>query len=903
MIRLIYARFLLLPLLVIVGYEAGGWWNFITPVTCFMIHPVLNVLQRDKKQQGSKAPLTVACRIIEMIYVPVLIATSVWAIYQSAHLTGTAWMGFAVSTGLVNGILGFTLAHELIHRMHKAEKFAGYLLLLNNFYMHYAIEHIWGHHVYASTPKDPHTAKAGQSIYTFLPSAIRRTFTNACEIERKILLRKHRRWLSPNNRIFCFLLLQLLVAVSILFSNGIYALYFFLLQSAVAVFLLHIVNYLQHYGLMRIEMGHGQTEKMAAHHSWSSGNRLNNLSLFQLENHAHHHLHPTHPYETLQPMNGSPQYPTGYSGMIVLAMIPPIWFRIVHKRLHNSKSINMNQLTKKISLPASGKGIHHLASWKNKTVMALITMLIAAAAAGCYQQYYRTHTKASADADMIHKLQANDKYFILHLPDRIVALQNLVVKDNSIEADEANLSPAHTSELSPKTDRSNAVKKNNKDSVLIEVHLYTSKPLAGNNRISLPLADINRVDIYQFDSKSTNANHAFSTAGVVLVSIAAVTLITFAIACNCPQVYVERDGKTKFNGGMFSGAIYSTLERTDYMPLQDVQAGDKSIKLSIGNAPNEEQFINSVKLLKVETQPDAHVLVDRHGTILSFHEPIPPASASAGDQYGLEKKLQSRDKEVYGFSNETNGHGSDIILSFKRTAISDKAKLIINARNSAWSGYIFREFSSLFGEDGENWRKRQEKADPASLEKWEKEQSLPIMVYIKEGDQWRYVDYFSMAGNTAARDMIMQIDPGKSKAETIEIKLEAAYRFWDLDYAAMDFSADSAFTETMIDHVKAITSNGADQHDTLSGKDSKYTCLSGGETIALEFPIQAQPKNNMSYFLVSSGYYHNLRKYPGKMKTTELLPFRNTGAFDAFSRSRYQQVNDALAKCVIKNGN
>ena len=560
----------------------------------------------------------------------------------------------------------------------------------------------------------------------------------------------------------------------------------------------------------------------------------------------------------------------------------------------------MNLLTKKVPGSASETAFHYPVARKYKLLIAVSVLLITATIAGCYQQYYRTHTKTTTDADMIQKLQASDKYFILHLPDRTAALQNLVVKDNTIEADEVFITPAHTSELSAKTDRANVVKKSNKDSALIEVHLYSGKAVSKSNRISLALGDINRIDVYQYDAKTTNTNHAVSTVGVVALSIVAVTLITVAIACNCPQVYVDRDGKSQFNGGMYSGAIYATLERTDYMPLPVVQAGDKSIKLSIGNASNEEQFINSVKVLQVEHNPGAQVLVDRHGKILTFQQPETPAAASAGDEYGLEKKLQYKDRQVYGFSNTVTGKGSEVILTFKRNAANDKARLIINGRNSAWSGYIFREFSGLFGEDAEKWRKRQEKADPASLEKWQKDQSLPIMVYIKDGDQWKYVDYFSMAGNTAARDMIMEIDLKNNKAEIVNIKLETVYRFWDLDYAAMDFSAGSSTTETMIDPVKAVTMNATDQRNTLLSKDDKYTCLTNADMIDMEFPIQAHSNNNMSYFLVSSGYYHNLRKYAGKMQTTELLPFRNKGAFDAFSRSRYQQVNDALAKCVVK---
>lgn len=199
--------------------------------------------------------------------------------------------------------------------------------------MHYGIEHIWGHHVYASTPKDPHTARFGQSFYNYLPWAITKTFLNACEIEKKKLSRRKYQWISVHNRILSFLLLHLLLVTVIIYSLGWISLCFFILQAAVAIILMHAVNYLQHYGLLRKEMRPGQIERMAEHHSWNSGNRLNSLSLFQLENHAHHHLHPTHTYEELKAMNGSPVHPTGYSGMIMLALVPPLWFRIVHKKL------------------------------------------------------------------------------------------------------------------------------------------------------------------------------------------------------------------------------------------------------------------------------------------------------------------------------------------------------------------------------------------------------------------------------------------------------------------------------------------------------------------------------------------------------------------------------------------
>jgi len=274
-----------------------------------------------------------------LCYVPVIIGLTIWAIYtiSTGKFKGIEFIGLSLSVGLINGVIGFTLAHEFIHRNNSIEKTAGYLLLLTNFYMHYGIEHIWGHHVYACTEKDPHTAKNGESFYAFLPRAVKYTFLNAWEIESKRLIRNKKIIIGFNNHMLLFILLQSFVLLSIFLLGGSQSAIFFLLISFIAVLLLHVVNYLQHYGLLRRAEVPGKIEKMAAHHSWNSGNHVQGLNLFQLENHADHHIHPSHRYEELKTLSDSPQHPTGYSGMIVLAFIPPLWFHIINKRLLPNK--------------------------------------------------------------------------------------------------------------------------------------------------------------------------------------------------------------------------------------------------------------------------------------------------------------------------------------------------------------------------------------------------------------------------------------------------------------------------------------------------------------------------------------------------------------------------------------
>jgi alkane 1-monooxygenase len=251
----------------------------------------------------------------------------------SKNISVTEFVGLAMSVGIVNGILGFTLAHEFIHRHSLLEKTAGQILLLQNNYPYYGIEHIGGHPIYACTPKDPHTARIDESFYQFLPRAIRLTFLNAWEIESRRLVRKKYQVVSRHNRMLQFILLQLLVYVTIILWAGVTSFLFFISQGLASILLLNITGYLQHYGLLRKEIAEGRFEKITAHHAWSSLQGKDGLNLFQVGKHADHHMYPSHTYEQLVHHDESPEQPTGYSGMIWLALVPPLWFRVMNKRI------------------------------------------------------------------------------------------------------------------------------------------------------------------------------------------------------------------------------------------------------------------------------------------------------------------------------------------------------------------------------------------------------------------------------------------------------------------------------------------------------------------------------------------------------------------------------------------
>jgi alkane 1-monooxygenase len=344
-----FLRFLFLPALVIAASLLSGWWNFLVPTICFIIHPVVSLLSKQKREldlENEELETSYSSKLyraIPFLFVPVLIGTTAWSIASSRHDSLREFVGLALSLGIVNGILGFTLAHEFIHRPGWLEKTAGQVLLIQNNYPHYAIEHISGHHLYACTSKDQHSARIGESFYEFLPRAIWLTLANSLEIESRRLVRKKYRAVGVHNRVLTFLLSQLAVYVMIVFLAGWSSLVFFILQGFVSILLLNVTGYLQHYGLSRKEVAGGFYERISAHHAWSSQKSKDGLNLFQVDRHADHHMHPSHTYEKLVHHDDSPQQPASYSAMIWLALVPPLWFRVMNKRV----------------LPFTNKTFHH----------------------------------------------------------------------------------------------------------------------------------------------------------------------------------------------------------------------------------------------------------------------------------------------------------------------------------------------------------------------------------------------------------------------------------------------------------------------------------------------------------------------------------------------------------------
>ncbi|MGM0766609.1 MAG: alkane 1-monooxygenase [Pseudomonadota bacterium] len=334
---------LVLPPLLLAAGQATDMVNLFAwgvPVVVFGLIPVLDMLLgKDGLNPDEATEVPVMnnekfYRAITLGWVAAFAVLLVWGmvILASGTFSTIGSVGWVVSIGIVGG-LGINVAHELIHKDGRLETRAGGFLLSLVCYAGFKVEHLRGHHVHVSTPEDASSSRYNQSLYEFLPQAYVRNFLNAWKLEAERLQRKGHKALSWRNELIWWYSLSALVGVGFTVAFGWLGAAFFLGQSFVAFTLLEIVNYLEHYGLHRRKLDNGRYERTTPEHSWNSNYFLTNVFLFQLQRHSDHHAFAKRRYQVLRHHDIAPQLPAGYSTMIVLAMVPPLWKRVMNPRV------------------------------------------------------------------------------------------------------------------------------------------------------------------------------------------------------------------------------------------------------------------------------------------------------------------------------------------------------------------------------------------------------------------------------------------------------------------------------------------------------------------------------------------------------------------------------------------
>jgi len=317
----------------------GGYYTFVAPlVMTFVAVPLFDALIGLDTRNPSDAPAgplaRALFRLATWVAVPSQAALLGWGLWFATRREASPIeiVGALLAVGITGGVIGITVAHELVHRSSRLDRTFGGVLLALVSYLHWAIEHVAGHHRRVATLDDPATARLGEILPAFMARSVVRGFQSAWQIESARAARRgnHAPW---RNRVLHGVAISTALTAAIGLLGGPRAMAFFLGQSVVAIAFLETVNYIEHYGLQRRLVSPGVYERVTSLHSWNSAHWLTNALLFNLQRHSDHHVWPARPYHKLRHRPESPQLPTGYAGMALLAMVPPLWRRVMHPRL------------------------------------------------------------------------------------------------------------------------------------------------------------------------------------------------------------------------------------------------------------------------------------------------------------------------------------------------------------------------------------------------------------------------------------------------------------------------------------------------------------------------------------------------------------------------------------------
>ena len=328
------------PLSVFISFESVGLGTYTTVMYAFIILPILDIISGSRSENLSKDQVNDKKSkwifdVMLYLNLPIVfgllflvctkIETQEYDVYE--------FIGLGLSTGILLATNAINVAHELGHRTPYFERFMGKCLYIPCLYMHFYIEHNFGHHKNVATPLDPATSKLNQTVYHFWIVSVFQQYRNAWNIQIKLLQQQNRSFFSIKNDMFWYSLIQPAYLFTIYFFLGDFALAVAIIVGMISFLFLETINYIEHYGLQRKKLPSGRYERVQPHHSWNSNHYIGRIVLYELTRHSDHHFKASKKYQVLENITDSPQLPFGYPSSILLAFVPPIWFRLMNPRV------------------------------------------------------------------------------------------------------------------------------------------------------------------------------------------------------------------------------------------------------------------------------------------------------------------------------------------------------------------------------------------------------------------------------------------------------------------------------------------------------------------------------------------------------------------------------------------
>ena len=508
---------------------------------------------------------------------------------------------------------------------------------------------------------------------------------------------------------------------------------------------------------------------------------------------------------------------------------------------------------------------------------------------GC--NYFKVSTSYSITSEQLEI--AKEDYIIVHtLFGEVFHLNNLIIdtENNEITGVKQNIDAEHRllNYVAPTKNRYQPFVNPRQE----ELHLYAKgHEEMSMGQIKISIEDIVKVKVYNDQTGVLILQYV----GGAVVFVGVAFIIYWLTKSSCPFIYTLDGNDYTFRGEIYGGAISPNLERDDYMPLPYFTAIDSVFKLKITNELKERQYTDIAELLMVEHTNDMEVLMDSYGVPYSLKRPVSPRSAQTdlGNDYLSE--IKTHDGVAYQFFDETtdNQDFSSIDLSFISTSTTNQMKLVLNLKNTLWLDHTFERFGALMGDQYDRLSSKQDRSPAEQKIQWSKDEGIMLAVKLKTDNGWETIDHINTVGPLASRSIVVPIEADCQAGDDIIIRLESGYHFWEVDYAAMDFTSNDPIEIHRLPLLSAVDENNIDLMSAIAHQDGDYLeqPYIGAEAIlTFDGRPDIQSQKTTTLFLHTRGYYEYIRDYTGKPNIAELKKFRMTGTFARFAKTRFSQT-------------
>lgn len=503
--------------------------------------------------------------------------------------------------------------------------------------------------------------------------------------------------------------------------------------------------------------------------------------------------------------------------------------------------------------------------------------------------YYKIRTAPLNESSSSAVISDNpSNYYVVHLADNLWQLDQTSFTNKTVSGTLVKMPPKAAEFYRKAVEDSNYRVPKDETYFISQLHIHVSEFKKSDSTVTFNTSDITKIDVM----KKNRALTTLSRAGTATAIIAGGIGIFLAIVCNCPHTYTFDGASYHYNNTLFTGATSENMQRDDYKRMPDYNSNSEEYKMIIKNEDNEFQYTNLLELIVVNHENDVEIITDQDGTIYALKNQIEPTTIVDDNDVDLKNILAYNDDMGHAFDNGGESDYKNVYATFNKPADVSNAKLVLKAKNSMWGGYVYKEFSKLFGKHYDNWEKKNHKKSREEVMANLKKAGIPMVISVKQANQWIDIETIDLIGEVNYNSLVVPIDASLLDGENIEVRIRSGFMFWDLDYVNIDFTPTSELEVQYLSPTSAKGSLNSDDKASLTNDDDLYMeHLQMGDSTNVVFTgIKPANSAKRTIFLHSKGYYLPQDVYEGKIQSKELARINKDAGMSEYSERLFNQV-------------